>query len=116
MQEEPIFSGGPFKALVVLLVAAALGLGGYVLADGDIDIDLPDLPEVDTVGDGEVTNFEDTTLEDTTIEGPNGVPTEVQLPPFPTTAEEAQKQAEKLNGCIEGAGNDPEKIFACLEE
>jgi hypothetical protein len=117
MQEDPIFSGGAFKVLAVLLFAAALGVGGYLLADGGgIDIDLPDLPEVDTVGDGDVTTLENTTLEDTTIEGPPDVPTEVEPPPFPTTADEAQKQAEKLNRCVEASGNDPEKIFACLGE
>jgi hypothetical protein len=115
MQEDPIFSGAAFRVLAVLLFAAVLGVGGYLIAGGgDIDIDLPDLPEVDTLGEGEVTNLEDTTLQDTTIEGPPPVPTEVELPPFPTTAEEAQKRAEKLNRCVENAGNDPEKIFACL--
>jgi hypothetical protein len=113
MQEDPIFSGGAFKVLAVLLFAAVLGIGGYLIAGGG-EIDLPDLPEVDTIGDDEVINLEETTLQDTTIEGPPEVPTDVELPPFPTTAEEAQKQAEKLNRCIESAGNDPEKIFACL--
>lgn len=64
MREDPILSGGIVKLVLFLLVAAALGVGAFALAGDSIDIDLPDLPEIDT---GEVTNLQNTNLEDTTI-------------------------------------------------
>ena len=66
MREEPVISRAVLKAALVILLAGALGAGAYALAGGGIDIDLPDLPEIDTVGE-ETTELEDTTLEDTTI-------------------------------------------------
>jgi hypothetical protein len=66
MREEPIISGAVVKAALVLLVAGGLGAGGYALAGGGIDINLPDLPEIDTTTEP-VTTFEETTLEGTTI-------------------------------------------------
>ncbi len=75
MREDPIISGGLFKLLLVLLVAAGLGVGAFAIAGDGVDIDLPDLPEVDT---GEVTDLDNTTLNDTTIgeepEQPAGEP------------------------------------------
>ncbi len=68
MREDPIISAGVLKAVLVLLVAAALGGGAYALAGGGIDIDLPELPDIDTVGTESATTLEDTTLENTTIE------------------------------------------------
>jgi hypothetical protein len=66
VREEPIFSGGVIKAALVILIGGALGVGAYTLVSGGLDIDLPDLPDIDTVG--EETNVEGpTTLEDTTI-------------------------------------------------
>ncbi len=65
MRDDPIISGGVFKVALVVLVAGGLGLGGYVLSGGDIGIDLPDLPEIDT---GPTTNLSDTELSDTTID------------------------------------------------
>lgn len=65
MREDPIISGGILKAALVLLVGGALGVGAYSLAGGGIDINLPDLPEIDTLG--ETTTLENTTLQDTTI-------------------------------------------------
>ena len=64
MREDPIISGGWIKAALVLLVAAGLGFGAYLLASGD-GIDLPDI-DLNTTSD-ETTNLSDTTLEDTTI-------------------------------------------------
>jgi hypothetical protein len=74
VREEPIISGAVVKAALVLLVAGALGVGAYALVGGDIDIDLPDLPEIDLETIGEETTApedtapEDTTPEDTTLE------------------------------------------------
>jgi hypothetical protein len=68
VREEPIISAAVVKAALVLLVAGALGVGAYALVGGDIDVDLPDLPEIDletTTDEG--TNLEGTTLQDTTI-------------------------------------------------
>jgi hypothetical protein len=69
VKEEPVFSGGVVKLLLVLVVAAGLGFGAYALAGGGIDLpDLPDLPEINTDSTSDVTNLENTTLEDTTLE------------------------------------------------
>jgi hypothetical protein len=77
MREDPIISGALFKVLLVVLVAAGLGIGAFAIAGNGVDIDLPDLPEVDT---GEVTNLDNTTLEDTTINGDG--PERAALEPF----------------------------------
>ncbi len=63
MKEEPLISGGVVKVVVVLLVAAVLGGGAYALVGDGIEIDLPDLPDVDTLGDQTATNLENTTIE-----------------------------------------------------
>jgi hypothetical protein len=65
MREDPLFSGGAFKVVLVLLVAVLLGGGAYAIAGGGLDIDLPDFPEIETPGG--TTNLENTALEDTTI-------------------------------------------------
>jgi hypothetical protein len=69
MREEPVISRAVLKAAAVILVAGALGVGAYALAGGGIDVDLPDLPEIDleTTTGGETTELEDTTIEETTI-------------------------------------------------
>ena len=77
MREDPIISGGLFRVLLVVLVAAGLGIGAFAIAGDGVDVDLPDLPEIDT---GEVTNLDNTTLEDTTIDG--GEPEQAALDPF----------------------------------
>ncbi len=77
MREDPIISGGLFKLLLVVLVAAGLGIGAFAIVGNGVDIDLPDLPEVDS---GQVTNLDNTTLQDTTING--GDPPEATLDPF----------------------------------
>jgi hypothetical protein len=69
VNEDPLISGGVLKAALVVLVAGILGVGAYLVVGGDaIDIDLPDLPEIDTTGDT-TTNLQDTNLQDTTIGG-----------------------------------------------
>ena len=69
MNEDPIISGGVLKGALVVLVAGILGVGAYLIVGGDaIDIDLPDLPDVDTAGDT-TTNLQNTELEDTTVGG-----------------------------------------------
>ncbi len=67
MREEPVISGAVLKAALVILIAGALGAGAYGLAGGGINIDLPDLPDIDTVGEETTTELENTTLEETTI-------------------------------------------------
>jgi len=66
MREEPIISGGVLKAALVLLVAGGLGVGAYAIAGGGIDIDLPDLPDIETLGEETTTDLENTTIEETT--------------------------------------------------
>ncbi len=66
MREEPVISRAVLKAALVILIAGALGAGAYALAGGGIDIDLPDLPDIDTIGE-DTTELENTTLQDTTI-------------------------------------------------
>lgn len=69
MKEDPVISGGVVKAVMVVLVAAILGVGAYALVGDGIDIDLPDLPDVDTTGDGTATNLENTTIEEGNFTG-----------------------------------------------
>jgi hypothetical protein len=64
MREDPIFSGGWLKAALVVLVAAALGVGAYVLASG-VDVNLPKLPDLNKTDTA--TNLSNTTLGNTTI-------------------------------------------------
>lgn len=77
MRQDPIFSGGAVKVALFLLVAAVLGVGAYAIVGENIDIDLPDLPEIDT---GEVTNLQSTNLEATTIGGDQPPPAAVEEP------------------------------------
>jgi hypothetical protein len=83
---EPVFSFGLFKAILVLLVAGGLGIGGFALGEGGIDVDLPDLPELPEVTDP-VTTLENTSLENTTIDGEQTgeatEPTPPTVPPSP---------------------------------
>ena len=71
MKEEPVFSGGIVKVILVLAVAAGLGFGAYALAGGGVDLpDLPDLPDVNTdSSDSGVTNLENTTIDEETTLG-----------------------------------------------
>lgn len=84
MREEPIISGAVVKAALVLLVAGGLGAGAYALAGGGIDIDLPDLPDIDTATEP-ATVLEDTTLEDTTL-GDEPAPEEPEATVDPFTS------------------------------
>ena len=69
MKEDPVISGGVVKVVVVVLVAAGLGFGAWALVGDGIDIDLPDLPDVETVDDGTATNLENTTIEEGSFTG-----------------------------------------------
>ncbi len=60
MNEDPVFSGGLVKVLLVILVVGLLGVGGYALLSS---IDLPDLDELNQT----TTNLTDTELSDVTI-------------------------------------------------
>jgi hypothetical protein len=66
VREDPVIPSGLGKVLGVLLVIALLGGGAYVLAGDRIDLDLPDLPDLETSG---VTTLENTDLSETTING-----------------------------------------------
>lgn len=48
MRQDPVFSGGVFKVVLVVLAAVALGVGAFAIAGGGIDVKLPDLPDLDT--------------------------------------------------------------------
>jgi hypothetical protein len=112
MREEPIISAAWIKAALVILVAGALGVGGYLLASG-VDIDVPDL-DLDTTGT--TTTLENTTVRDTTIGQGAPAPTAPRQPtaPAPPTAPSIQ-QLQQLNRCIEAASGDIDRITACFE-
>ena len=76
MREEPVFSGGVVKAVLVLIFAGALGFGAYALVSGGIDLpDLPDLPEAEEGGGEGVVELTETSLSETTIDPPDPVDT-----------------------------------------
>jgi hypothetical protein len=106
VDDEPIISRGVLKAALVLLVAAGLGAGAYVVASGDID-----LPDIDLETTGDVTSLEDTTLQDTTIEGPKP-----ERPVKPTPIPDTFPEAQKLNDCVKRAGGSTDEILACFEQ
>jgi hypothetical protein len=99
VRQDPIFSGGWIKAILVILVAGTLGAGAYVLASR-VDIDLPDLPDTGT--SGAETTLSNTTLEDTTISQ--------QTKPAPTI-----QRLQELNRCTEAANGDIDKITECFD-
>ena len=99
MRQDPIISAGVLKAALVILVAGALGAGAYVLASG-VDINLPDLPDVNTSGE---TTLSDTTLEDTTIG---------QQEPATTTR---IQDLQQLGQCVQAANGDVQKVDACFD-
>ena len=108
---EPLFSGGLFKALFVVLFALALGGGAYALAGGGIDVDLPDLPDVpevtNSVTELENTNLENTNLENTTIDG--GSSEDAEPPdPFTTAAFAEALEAIKAEA---GPGAKLQRLF-----
>ena len=111
MREDPIISGGWIKAALVLLVAAALGVGAYVLVSG-VDINLPDLPDLGT-------NSTQTTLGDTTISQPETAKTvqaqKAKPPPAAPSAGPTIQQLQALNRCTAAANGDIDKITACFD-
>jgi hypothetical protein len=111
VRQDPIISGGWIKAALVILVAGALGVGAYVLASG-VDINLPDLPEVDTNG---ATTLSDTTLEDTTIAQPPKAQPPPKQAPAPAPASPTIQQLQELTRCTQSANGDIDKITACLD-
>jgi hypothetical protein len=108
MREEPIISRAVLRAALLILVAGALGVGAYALVGGDIDVDLPELPEIDleTTTDGETTELEGTTLEDTTIgqEEPDQAPTD------PFTSAGFAAALERVKGEV-GPGQELTRLF-----
>ena len=43
MREDPVFSSGVVKAVLVVLLVVGLGYGAYKLVGDGIDIDLPEI-------------------------------------------------------------------------
>jgi hypothetical protein len=105
MREEPIISRAVLRGALVILLAGALGAGAYALAGGGIDIDLPDLPDVDTIGD-ETTELENTTLEDTTIGGNEPDPESTD----PFTSAGFAAALEQVKGEV-GGGQELTRLF-----
>jgi hypothetical protein len=114
MREDPILSGGWIKAALVILVAAALGVGAYALASG-VDINLPDLPDTSTT----TTNLENTTLESTTLGQTTAPEPKPQPPPkaqtAPAPAAPTIEALQELNHCTEAANGDIDKITTCFD-
>jgi hypothetical protein len=69
VKEDPVISSGVLKVVLAVIAAGVLGIAAFAFAADRIDIDLPDLPEVDTVGDGTPTNLENTTIEEGNLSG-----------------------------------------------
>ena len=114
MREDPIFSGGWIKAALLILVAAALGVGAYVLASGT-DINVPDLPDVGTSAE---TTLPNTTLDDTTVDERTTAPKPARGPkplPTPSPAAPTIQQLQELNRCTEAANGDIDKITTCFD-
>lgn len=80
MREDPIISGAWVKAALLILIGGALGVGAYLLVSG-VDIELPDLPDIEELDSG-TTDLSDTTLEETTI----GAEPEAAAPSDPFTS------------------------------
>jgi hypothetical protein len=112
MRQDPIISGAVLKAALVILVAGALGVGAYVLASG-VDINLPDLPDVNTSAE---TTLSDTTLEDTTI-GEQEPATTTRNATTTTTKSSGPtiEDLQALGQCVQGASGDIDKVNACFD-
>lgn len=67
MRDDPIISGGALKLVLALLVVVLLGVGAFQFFGDGLDIDLPDLPDIEETGG--VTNLQETELSDTTVGG-----------------------------------------------
>jgi hypothetical protein len=105
VREEPVVSRAVLKAALVILVAGALGASAYALAGGGIDIDLPDLPDIDTIGE-ETTELDNTTLEDTTIGGDEPEPDATD----PFTSAGFAAAIEQVKGEV-GSGQELTRLF-----
>jgi hypothetical protein len=105
MREEPIISGAVVKAALVILIAGALGVGAYALVGDGIDINLPDLPDLDTIGE-ETTALENTTLEDTTVGEEQPQPAETD----PFTSAGFAAATEKVRRAV-GPGQELTRLF-----
>jgi hypothetical protein len=66
MREDPIIPGGVFRFVLALLVVVGLGAAAFAIFGKGIDINLPDLPDLETTA---ATSLENTELQDTTIGG-----------------------------------------------
>lgn len=79
MKPDPVFSGEVVRAVLLFVVAIAIGGAAVAVATGSLKLSLPDinLPETDS---DPVTTLQDTNLSDTTIDGPT---TEDPIPAAP---------------------------------
>lgn len=110
MREDPILSGGLLKLLLVLLVAGGLGAGAYALAGGGLGIDLPDFPDIETLGEETTTNLEDTALSDTTIGGATETPGDGAEPADPFTTAGFSEAIAKVTDAV-GPGQELTRLF-----
>jgi hypothetical protein len=113
VREDPIISGAWIKAALVILVAGALGVGAYLLASGT-DINLPDLPDLNT--STAQTTLNDTTLQDTTLGEP--VPQPAPEPkPTPTTPSSGPtiEDLKELGRCTQAANGDFDRVQECFD-
>ena len=105
MREDPLFSGGLVKVLLGLLVVVAVGFGVFALTGKDVNIDLPDLPEVDATS---VTTLENTVLSETTIDGPGEPPPAALADPYSSKGFAAA--LDEVRGEV-GAGAEVTRLF-----
>jgi hypothetical protein len=111
MRQDPIISGAVLKAALVILVAGALGVGAYVLASG-VDINLPDLPDVDT---GPETTLSETTLEDTTVGQEEPATTTRNTTTTTKSTAPTIQDLQKLGQCVQAANGEIDKVNACFD-
>lgn len=111
MREEPVISRAIVKAALVLLVAGGLGVGAYVLVGGGIDIDLPDLPDVETATE-EATTIDDTTLQDTTI----GIDSEPEAPASKSNAYTSASLGASVGVLRDAVGPDAELTRVAIND
>lgn len=102
MRQDPVISPAVLKAALVIVVAGAFAVGAYILSSG-VDINLPDLPDVNTTAE---TTLSDTTLEDTTIG---------QDEPTTTTTAPTIQDLQVLSQCVQAASGDIDKVNACFD-
>jgi hypothetical protein len=93
VKQDPIFSGEAVKAILLLIVALAIGGGAVAVATGDLNLELPDIDIPEPSTDPTVT-LSDTSLSDITIDEPEDL-----VEPVPETpAEPVPPPANQFDG------------------